>query len=118
MSFDAFVRWLATPDGRDEVADRHWMSQTKILGLDRGMTYDVIGRLDAFDEALDAIAERVGIPTDVFAHELRTTRPDEYLTHYTPELVQMVAERYAEDVARFGFEPPQLAAAGRGPADP
>ncbi|MDR9392516.1 MAG: sulfotransferase family 2 domain-containing protein [Trueperaceae bacterium] len=108
MSFDAFVRWLATHDGRDDVADRHWMSQTKILGMDRGMTYDFIGRLDAFDEALEAIAERIGIPTHVFAHELRTARPDEYLAHYTPALVRIVAERYADDVERFGFVPPDL----------
>jgi len=46
MSFVEFVRWLNSEHGRDEIADRHWLSQHLILGLDRGRAYDHVIRLD------------------------------------------------------------------------
>jgi hypothetical protein len=108
MSFDEFVRWLGTDAGRDEVADRHWLSQHRILGLDRGVAYDRIGKLERFREDVAEVAREIGIDPAVFRHELRTSDPDEYLRHYTPELVELVGRRYARDVEAFGYQPPTL----------
>ena len=33
MPFDAFVEWLCSPEGQDDLANRHWMSQHRFLPL-------------------------------------------------------------------------------------
>lgn len=108
MSFAEFVRWLATDAGRDAWADRHWLSQHRVLGLDRGMQYDFIGTLDTFRRDVRRLGALLNIDPDVFSHRLQSSAPGEYLQHYTPELVALVARRYARDVELFAFEPPQI----------
>jgi hypothetical protein len=103
MSFAQFVGWLCGPEGRDEIADRHWLSQYRILGLDRGARYDFIGKLETLEADLKLISSRLAIDPSLFHHRLRTSAPDEYLKAYTPELAEAVHERYACDVEQFGY---------------
>lgn len=108
MSFGDFIRWLNTSEGSDAVADRHWISQTRVLGLDQGVQYDFIGHLERMDADLELIMGRLGVDADVFEHRLRTSEPGEYLRHYTPELVALVADRYRGDIRAFGYVPPAV----------
>jgi hypothetical protein len=108
MTFSEFVHWLASENGRDDIADRHWLSQYRILGYDLGVTYSKIGRLESLEQDLTAISERLGISSAVFEHKLHTTLPGEYLNNYTPELIELVAQRYARDIEIFMYSRPHL----------
>lgn len=108
MSFAEFARWLAGPEGRDEIADRHWLSQHRTLGLDIGMRYDIVNRLEDMDEGLAAICARFGIDPAVFVRQLQTSEADEYLGQYDEALLDLVGARYARDVELFGYERPRL----------
>jgi len=110
MSFAEFVCWLNSEHGRDGIADRHWLSQHLILGLDRGRTYDHVIRLDRLDDSLDLIERVTGVEAGHFGHALKTSEPLEYLDHYDRTLVDMIAERYAGDIEAFGFAAPNLPA--------
>lgn len=109
MSFADFVHWLCTKNGSDDVADRHWVSQHKILGIHNGYQYSFIGRVECMEAGLRTVADRLGFSPSVFGHVLRTTTdPQEYLRHFTPQLSRLVGERYKEDVELFGYSAPTL----------
>lgn len=109
MTFAEFVHWLASDAGRDDIADRHWLSQYRTLGLDLGMQYDFIGKLESMEADLVAISERLEIDSSVFREVInKTSDPDRYLSHYTPELVEIVGRRYARDIETFGYKPPSI----------
>ncbi|WP_164860837.1 sulfotransferase family protein [Parasedimentitalea marina] len=110
MTFDEFVHWLCNTEGGDHLADRHWASQHLILGLDLGISYDFIGKLENMEQSLIAVADKLGIPKNSFnEHKNSTTSSkNEHLNHYTPELIDMISKRYAEDIRTFGYEQPIL----------
>lgn len=63
-TFDAFCRWLATPYGSDEFADRHFLSQhLQIRGPD-GRLPDFVGRMENLDAGWGAVAARLGLPAE------------------------------------------------------
>ncbi|HWC35179.1 MAG TPA: sulfotransferase family 2 domain-containing protein [Mycobacteriales bacterium] len=109
MSFSDFVHWLGSAHGSDGVADRHWMSQHRILRIHEGYRYDFIGRVESMESDLQTVASRLGFSASVFSHVLQATAPEEYLRHFTPELANLVGERYKEDVELFGYSAPNLA---------
>ncbi|MBK1720332.1 sulfotransferase family 2 domain-containing protein [Thiocystis violacea] len=108
MSFGEFVEWLGTPEGSDERADRHWISQSIVLGLDKGMQYDYIGKLEEMDSVIRVVSERIGVSSDFFEHKLKSTEPDEYLKHCTPDIIYAIGERYAADIRNFGYDVPRI----------
>ncbi len=112
MSFRDFVVWLGSSEGRDDCANRHWASQHLVLGMDLGMKYDFIGRLETMDRDLEMVTNHLGIGMDYFTRiRNRSSRQDEYLEHYDEELIAIIARRYARDIEIFGYQAPQLPAA-------
>ena len=96
MSFANFVEWLSTPAGADSVADRHWRSQSSFLNTGAGTIQahqieSFGGQIEIFDTCLD------------LGRENATGGDRDYRQAYTPELREKVAERYAEDIERFGY---------------
>lgn len=110
MTFTDFVEWLCGPHGGDDIADRHWASQSLILGLDIGISYDFIGNLETMDDQLGTICEKLDLPPDTFSERRNTTgqHADSYLAHYDGRLLDLIAQRYADDISRFGYTPPTL----------
>lgn len=109
MSFRNFVLWLDSHEGRDDCADRHWASQYLILGIDLGMQYDFIGKLETIDRDLKTVAEQLSIATNSFASTAnRSARKGEYIENYDEELIGIIQRRYSRDIELFGYQPPQL----------
>lgn len=111
MDFGAFVRWLASEEGRDDIADPHWLSQWRFLHDEAGEPmYKHLGRLERFDEDVAAIFDATGTPRP----ELRRVRGSvdmpvkplftSYREYYDDTTRSIVAERYREDIELFGYE--------------
>ena len=112
MSFGDFVYWLCSRSGADDRADRHWASQHLILGLDLGMRYEFIGKLETMADDLAAVSQRLGFAPETFSERRNssTEKSDSYLRHYTPDLAELIAQRYAMDIETFGYARPDLPA--------
>lgn len=106
MPFDAFAEWLNSPEGSDDVADRHWMSQYRILFKDRPdlIEYDFIGRFENLAEDYREIARRTGIALPELPHKLKTQSQDQYKKAYTDRTIELIAQRYARDIELFGYD--------------
>lgn len=107
-SFGAFCRWLATPYGSDEFADRHFLSQhLQIRGAD-GRLPDFVGRLENLDADWSMVAAKLGLPAeplpmlntmagwDADASEARALRQVAERS-VTPASRALLRVRYAED---------------------
>ncbi len=105
MPFGEFVEWLCSEEGADERADRHWLSQHKLLGM-RGhnpVRYDFIGKLERLSQDLDALSARLGVSMSGVGHLLYTGALERYRTVYTDRTAALVARRYARDIEMFGY---------------
>ena len=110
MTFSEFVHWLGSEEGQDRLADRHWASQHLILGLDLGVSYEFIGKLENMEADLNVVSKKLGFSEDTFSERRNSTmtHDQEYLSHYTPELIDLIAKRYETDIKEFGYEMPIL----------
>ena len=99
MSFEAFVEWLASPAGADERADRHWLSQSRIIGDN----CDFVGKLERYSDDLAKVADALRI--DRIRNVKRNAKGEfeDYRSHYNQRTAALVAQRYAEDIERFGY---------------
>ena len=106
MPFDAFVRWLCQSDeGRDAVADRHWISQVRFMHTLKGRLLDGIMRLERLNEQFADLCQRIGARQLVFPHEAsRTTEGGaSHRDAYDVELHDLVRARYAENIKTHGY---------------
>ncbi|MFP4011558.1 MAG: sulfotransferase family 2 domain-containing protein [Spirochaetaceae bacterium] len=102
MSFADFVRAVGIiPDSE---ANRHFRSQYTFLTDRRGsLMPQRIYRFEKLDEDLSALISDFGLPRMELPHKKSTSRRD-YREYYTPELRDMVAQRYADDIELFDYE--------------
>jgi hypothetical protein len=63
---------------------------------------DFVGRFERLEEDFATVAARLGVATAI-PHLNRSTRSP-YAGYYTSALASLVAERYAKDIAAFGYE--------------
>jgi hypothetical protein len=106
MPFGKFVEWLNGPEGRDEIADPHWQSQHLLL--------DRATEIVAFEDLPDA-AKVLGIKPHKLPHRnrhddaARTAGLDDrpLLDWYDARSIELVRERYADDLARLGYDSPE-----------
>ncbi len=64
---------------------------------------DFIGRLENFDEDVQKVFGRFGIEVETVPHRNRS-RHTHYSAFYTPELEEIVRERFKRDIDHFGYE--------------
>ena len=64
QTFDAFCRWLATPYGSDDFADRHFLSQHLQIRGPEGRLPDFVGRLRTLNADWGAVAARLDLPAE------------------------------------------------------
>ena len=120
IAFRQFVQYLATSDPAR--VNRHWRPQHLFLA---GHRFGFIGRFENLARDFESVRAKLGIAIDL-PHRNSTGRAraevDEcvadwaperlrrldgvpgYRRFYSPDLVELVARIYAEDVARFGYE--------------
>lgn len=111
MSFEEFVNWLLSKEGSDENADRHWVSQHKLLFTKEGNEIcDYVGKFENFKKDFKNICEYVGIkevePYHVASSNKMMKKPlfKHYKEYYNEDLINKVYRRYYEDFEAFGYE--------------
>ena len=110
MAFDDFVDWLASPEGSDEKADRHWISQHRILaGADGQPACDFVGRQESIQRDFDHVCEVIGLPHTSLpvVHRMGgggASSSTDYREFYSKRTQQIIADRYAKDIELFGYD--------------
>lgn len=115
MSFEAFVDWLAGPNGTDKTADPHWLSQKRfVTNISGEPVLDYIGKLENFDGATETIWKALDLPPVEFVKlnanqdrvEAASGTSDVHAVYrdlYTHRTAEIIRERYAEDFAAFEY---------------
>lgn len=98
MRFADFVSAVA--EIPDIAADEHFRSQHTFL-TER---VDFIGRFERLDADFSHVLARLGIEGRL-GHHQASARGMDYRNFYTPATTDAVAQRYAEDIDRFGYRP-------------
>jgi chondroitin 4-sulfotransferase 11 len=103
MSFEEFVHAVALIPDAD--ADEHFRSQHKYLTNVRGeIAVDFVGRYENLESDFRHIAERMGLPTGISLPRLQANpRLVHYADYYTVATRDVVATRFAQDIALFSY---------------
>lgn len=105
MNFEDFCAWLNTPEGGDEIADRHWLSQYQFLYDAQGrICCDFLGRLENFEQDFYTLAQKLDLPFNRLENTGRITNATNYRGFYTDQSRSLIARRYARDIDLFGYE--------------
>ncbi len=101
-SFADFVGLVAsTPD---HLADAHFRSQYASLHENGELLVDHIGKVENFAEDMRRIGEQFGLTMPETNAADRSTGKYDYRDYYTPELVEIAAQRYRQDIETFGYQ--------------
>ena len=105
MPFEEFVEWLLTDEGSDSLADRHWISQFRLLEDGHGkLNYDFIGKLENFHSDFLTVINEIGFKSKEIKDGNRFSfDSDSYRKAYTSYTRKLVATRYAKDIALFDY---------------
>lgn len=100
--FDEFVRhWVPQRAIRSE--RMHFRPQSYFITLGGRVGVDFLGRMETLEEDFATIARRLG--REVSLPRLNATPRDRpYRDYYTAVSRQIVADVYAEDIQRFGYQ--------------
>ena len=106
MPFSEFVNWLSTDEGQDEFADRHWVSQSKLLGSESNDIKALfIGKLENIETDFKVVARKLSIGPEKLPFLNKTQiDPLDYQNHYTNSLKEIIKIRYQLDIKRFNYE--------------
>ncbi len=107
-TFDRFCRWLSTPYGSDDFADRHFLSQHVQIRLSDGRLPRFVGRLENIDADWKTLAARLGMPARPLAmlNTMSGWNPDPAVARHVRRVVErqvapfartLLRARYAED---------------------
>lgn len=101
MPFDEFARaCCAIPD---ELADEHFVSQHLFFETRPALPVDVT-RFEDAETAFPRALQQLGLPVDSIPHDKRSVGRRPYAEYYRdPRLIEQVGERYAGDVASYGY---------------
>lgn len=126
MPFEEFIEWLETPEGADEIADRHWLSQNKFLCNDKGtLLCDFIGHYETLSEDWQKICDHLQIgllplphkgfvskegrlrdhhkKTESDVAEFAANKKSESQPEITPKIDAAIRRRYQKDISLFGY---------------
>ena len=102
MSFTDFVRFVHHVP--DDLCDKHFRPQSTSFD-DKDV--DFIGRVERFTDDLAQVIERAKLDTHLleyghkYVNKSRQRKP--YTDYYTAETRRLVAEKYKDDIQRFGY---------------
>jgi len=100
MPFEEFAEFVCGL--RDAQAEKHLKSQSYFI-VQRGLLVPAfIGRFETIADDWAALCRALGTAIELVRYN-RTHGPP-YPTYYTPRLVNLVGDRYREDVTRFGYQ--------------
>ncbi len=100
QNFGDVVRYLNNFDLA--TCDAHFRLQTRLVPLAK---LDFIGRFETYEADLRTILGRLGIETSAPIERRNSTKDRlPYQSYYTPELVDIVAELYKDDIDALGYK--------------
>lgn len=76
---------------------------TVVADSDGHLLADAIGRVETMQQDYDRFCAHIGIP-GCRLQQVNGTAHGHYRQYYTPRLAEAVAQRYARDLALFGYE--------------
>tara|TARA_B100000035_G_scaffold236307_1_gene204570 strand:+ start:319 stop:600 length:282 start_codon:yes stop_codon:yes gene_type:complete len=79
----------------------HRLSFTEILNPICDMSF--IGRFENLQHDFNIVCDKIGMPQQQLPHVYKTDHKH-YTEYYDDETRQIVAERYAKDIERFGYK--------------
>lgn len=117
QTFEAFLRDYLLPRFKTGKLNEHFQPMTSFCGLNSGMKFDLIARIEDMHVWGPRLVKQLGL-TNYTASEwkggfFRTSndgvrhnhQTETKLTeHYTPDLMKLVEELYADDFAAFGYQ--------------
>lgn len=105
MPFKDYAAWLNTPEGGDEIADRHWMSMHQfLLDADGVLIPDYVGQYEELEQGVAEICDKLGIEPFQLPHKGFISGSKKYHEHYDDDARDLIAKRYEKDIALFGYE--------------
>lgn len=121
MAFEDFVKWLNSDEGRDEIADRHWISQHKFLYRNNECICDYIGKYENLETDWEEVCKNLGIPHKPLSQkgfisakggvENPTQSGNDkkivkykYQNLFTDQTREAVHQRYQTDIELFDYE--------------
>jgi len=104
MSFEAFVHAVASIS--DDDADEHFRSQyTYVANVWGKIAVDFVGRYENLESDFGHVAVRIGLPRGISLPRLQANpRAASYADYYTAATRDVVAARYAQDIALFSYQ--------------
>jgi Sulfotransferase family len=100
MSFEDFVKVVSQIP--DEDAEGHIRSQHKYLEDERGDNLvEFVGKFENLHRDMDYLINRLGV--NLATPHLRKTPHKPYWEYYNNNTIQLVQERYKEDIRRFKY---------------
>ncbi len=123
ITFKEFIEYLLTHQN-DEI-DGHWQPQSMFINQNQ---FDYLGRIETLGTDFAAIVQRIGVEADlgwanrskraevtnnISTEDYASYTPAQlrqlgqypaYTEFYTPELLDLVKQRYTEDVENFGYQ--------------
>jgi hypothetical protein len=104
LQFEPWIRRVCRWGLRDSGIRVERSMSEYLVGRDGELMVDFVGRVENLGEDFRTIVERVGVPPGPLRREMATQYDRDYRKWYTPELRDVVGERYREDIERFGYD--------------
>lgn len=92
VTFEEFLRVIHV------FKNHHWELQIKMVPE----CLDFVGRFETFGTDWQKVCDQIGITNTI--GKTNSTKHKNFRNYYTSELIDLVAELYAPDIERFGYE--------------
>ena len=101
LSFEEFATLAAGARGCR--GNFHIRPQNCFIGARR---MDFIGRFENFEGDVDALFARFELPPELRSHlpKINVSQRRDYAAYYNSHTQELIRRRYADDIARFGYE--------------
>jgi Sulfotransferase family len=103
MPFEAFVEWLGSDEGADELADRHWASQSAFLRLGNDFRCDHFFKIEHLADEIDQVRSVLGDHYLDIPHINTLGNTTARRDIYNSRTQAIIERRYEEDIDRFQY---------------